>query len=45
MLIAVYLRLLFDTCMMILYVRYIWLCSILVKLSGDVEENSDPKPC
>ena len=29
--------------MMVLYIRYIWLYSILV-LSGDVEENLDPKP-
>ena len=28
---------------MVLYIRYIWLYSILV-LSGDVEENLDPKP-
>ena len=31
----------------VLYLRYIWLYSILVKLSGDVEENPGlkPKPC
>ena len=28
---------------MVLYVRYIWLYSILVKLSGDVEESTGPK--
>ena len=30
-----------------LYLRYIWLYSILVKLGGDVEENlgPEPKPC
>ena len=33
--------------MIILYIRYNWFYSILVKLSGDVEENlvSKPKPC
>ena len=33
--------------MTVLYLRYIWLYSILVKLSGDVEEKSGlkPKPC
>ena len=30
--------------MMVLYVRYIWLYRILVKLSGHVEENPGPKP-
>ena len=30
--------------MTVLYLRYIWLYSILVKLSGDVEEKSGPKP-
>ena len=30
--------------MTVLYLRYIWLYSILVKLSGDVEENPGPKP-
>ena len=30
--------------MTVLYLRYIWLYSILVKLSGDVEENPSPKP-
>ena len=30
--------------MTVLYLRYVWLYSILVKLSGDVEENPGPKP-
>ena len=30
--------------MIVLYIRYTWLYSILVKLSGDVEENPGPKP-
>ena len=30
--------------MTVLYLRYIWLYSILVKLSGDTEENPCPKP-
>ena len=30
--------------MTVVYLRYIWLCSILVKLRGDVEENPGPKP-
>ena len=29
---------------MVLCIRYIWLFSILVKLSGDVEENPGPRP-
>ena len=38
----VYLRLALYICMMVLYIRHIWLYSILVKLSGDVQENPDP---
>ena len=30
--------------MTVLYLRYIWLYSILVKLSADVEENPGSKP-
>ena len=30
--------------MVVLYIRYIWLYSILVKLSGDVEESPSPTP-
>ena len=30
--------------MTVLYLRHIWLYSILVKLRGDVEENPGPKP-
>ena len=30
--------------MKVLYLRYVWLYSPLVKLSGDVEENPGPKP-
>ena len=30
--------------MTVLYLSYIWLYSILLKLSGDVEENAGPKP-
>ena len=30
--------------MAVLYLRYIWLYSILVKLTGDAEENPGPKP-
>ena len=30
--------------MTVLYLRYIWLYLILVKLSGDTEENPCPKP-
>ena len=30
--------------MAVLYLRYIWLSSILVKLGFDVEENLDPRP-
>ena len=31
-------------CMRVLYIRHIWVYSILVKLSGDAQENPDPKP-
>ena len=30
--------------MMVLYISYIWVLSVLVKLSGDVIENWGPKP-
>ena len=30
--------------MTVLHLRYIWLYSVLVKLSGDIEENPGPKP-
>ena len=30
--------------MMVLYIRHIWLNSVLFKLRGDVEENMDLKP-
>ena len=30
--------------MVVLYIRYIWLYSVLVKLSGDVEESPSPTP-
>ena len=39
-----YLRLAPYICLVFLYIRYIWLYSVLVKLSGDVENNPDPKP-
>ena len=42
--IFIYLRLALYIFMTVLYLRYIWLYSILVKLSGDVEENPGPKP-
>ena len=42
--IFIYLCLALYICMTVLYLRYIWLYSILVKLSGDVEENPGPKP-
>ena len=38
------LRLALYIFMKVLYLRYVWLYSILVKLSGDVEENPSPKP-
>ena len=41
--IFIYLRLALYICMMVLHIRYIWLSSILVKLSADVEENPVPK--
>ena len=40
----IYLRLALYIFMTVLYLRYIWLYSILVKLSGDVEGNLGPKP-
>ena len=42
--IFIYLRLGLYICMMVLNISFIWLYSILVKLSGDVGENPDPKP-
>ena len=42
--IFIYLRLALYICMMVLYIRYIWLYSTLVKVSDDVEENPSPKP-
>ena len=39
-----YLRLALYIFITVLYLRYIWLYSILVKLSGDVEGNLGPKP-
>ena len=42
--IFVYLRLALYIFMTVLYLRYIWLYRILVKLRGDVEENPGPKP-
>ena len=42
--ILIYLRLALYICFMFLYIRYLWLYSISVKLNGDVEENSEPKP-
>ena len=42
--IFLYLRLAIYVFMTVLYLRYSWLYSILVKLSGDVEENPGPKP-
>ena len=43
----IYLRLALYIFMTVLYLRHIWLYSILIKLSGDVEENPGPKrkPC
>ena len=43
----IYLRLALYICMMVLYIRHIWLYSILFQLSGDVEKNPGPipKPC
>ena len=26
------------------YIHHIWVCSILITLSGDIEKNSGPKP-
>ena len=26
------------------YIRYIWVCSILITLSSDIEKNPGPKP-
>ena len=45
--IFIYLHLAHYIYMTVLYLRYIWLYSILVKLSGDVEENpgSECKSC
>ena len=40
----IYLRLALCIFMTVIYLWYIWLYSILVKLSGDVEENPGPKP-
>ena len=40
----IYLRLALYICMMVLYISYIWVLSVLVKLSGDVIENWGPKP-
>ena len=42
--IFIYLRLALYICMAVLYLRYIWLSSILIKLGFDVEENLDPRP-
>ena len=42
--ILIYLRLALYICMMVLYITYICLYLILVKLSLDVEGNPDPKP-
>ena len=42
--IFIYLRLALYICVTVLYLRNIWLYSILIKLSGDVEENPCPKP-
>ena len=42
--IFLFLRLALYICVTVLYLRCIWLYSILLKLSGDVEENPDPKP-
>ena len=41
--IFIYLRLALYIFMTVLYLRYIWLYSILVRLSGGVEENPSPK--
>ena len=30
--------------MLATYIRHIWVCSILINLSGDVEKNPGPKP-
>ena len=38
----IYLRLALYICMMVLYIRYTWLYSSLVKRSDDVEENPGP---
>ena len=42
--ILIYLRLALYICMMLLYIRYICLHSVLVKLSRDIEENPGRKP-
>ena len=42
--IFIYLHLALYIFMTVVYLRYIWLCSILVKLRGYVEENPGPKP-
>ena len=40
----IYLRLSLYIFMTVLYLRHIWLYSVLIKLSSDVEENAGPKP-
>ena len=30
--------------MLAIYIRHIWVCSVLITLSGDIEKNSGPKP-
>ena len=42
--IFIYLCLALYIFMTVLQLRYIWLYSVLVKLSGDIEENPGPKP-
>ena len=41
--IFIYLRLGLCMCIMVQHIRYIWLFSILIKLSGDVKENPSSK--
>ena len=32
------------TLMLATYIRHIWVCSILITLTGDMEKNPGPKP-
>ena len=37
-------KILFNFCMLSTYLFHVWLCLILTKRSGDIEQNPGPKP-